>query len=547
MTRRFRSLFVPALAMLGMVAWTSPAWAILEEVEPLRVMSFNIRYANASDGVNRWDHRKSFLIQTIRDFDPDLLGTQETLALQRDQLAEALTDYGLLAAGRDDGRESGEMMALFYRKARFEKLDGGHFWLSETPETPGSTSWDSSLPRMVTWVKLRDLRAEPDAQPILYFNTHLDHRGPRARLESSRLIRARLAELGEGCRWIVTGDFNAGEGSDPYRALFDPVEGRRSPLVDSFRVIHPERGPEEGTFTGFRADSIRGDRIDWIACSRDWDIRTASIDRTQRDGRTPSDHAPVTAVLRAARPDGAASQSKTLRILCYNIHHGEGMDGEIDLLRIARVIRAADPDLVALQEVDDRTRRSLGIDQTAELARLTGLFGHFGKAIEYQGGGYGQAILSRVPFTVDPVIHTLPGEPEREQRIAVEARFRVDDLALSFVTTHLHHQEESLRARQAARLNELLANDDRPVILAGDLNAPVGSSTLDVFTRDWDRADAPNGGEGFTYPASQPTKRIDFVLSRPPGRFQVVETRVIDEPVASDHRPVLVILRPSGS
>src|SRR4051794_32745868 len=103
----------------------------------VRVMSFNIRYGTADDGDNSWGKRRAFLIETIKSFDPDLLGTQETLAEQRDDLAAGLKGYGVLAAGRDDGRGSGEMMAIFYRESRFEKLGGGHFWLSETPDEAG--------------------------------------------------------------------------------------------------------------------------------------------------------------------------------------------------------------------------------------------------------------------------------------------------------------------------------------------------------------------------------------------------------------------------
>jgi endonuclease/exonuclease/phosphatase family metal-dependent hydrolase len=262
----------------------------------VRVMSFNIRYGSADDGPNAWPHRKDFLLETIRAFGPDLLGTQETLAGQRDDLAAALTDYGLLAAGRDDGREAGEMMALFYRKARFEKLDGGHFWLSETPDTPGSKSWDSSLPRMVTWVKLRD-RTDPDGPPVFFFNTHFDHRGPEARRQSAKLIRQKIVSLAAGGRVVLTGDFNSAEGSDPYNLLFGPGAPA---LRDAYRVAHPERAPGEGTFTNFRAGSTRGGRIDWIGVSPGWEVREASIDRTARNGRTPSDHYPVTAILRPA-------------------------------------------------------------------------------------------------------------------------------------------------------------------------------------------------------------------------------------------------------
>lgn len=262
----------------------------------VRVMSFNIRYATANDGANAWDNRKAFLVETVRAFGPDLLGTQETLAVQRDFLAEKLDGYEVLAAGRDDGREKGEMMALFYRKARFEKLDGGHFWLSETPDTVGSKSWDSSLPRMVTWVKLRDLQT-PDAPPVAFFNTHFDHRGPQARLESARLIRRKIDEIGKGCRIILTGDFNSPEGGEPYKALFTSTEGS-APLIDTYRAAHPKTEDGEGTFPNYKAGNRSGARIDWIGCSAGWKVIEAAIDRTEKDGRTPSDHYPITAILR---------------------------------------------------------------------------------------------------------------------------------------------------------------------------------------------------------------------------------------------------------
>src|SRR4051812_5923933 len=129
------------LALLALSLATLAPDAEPSRNHDVRVMSYNIRYANAADGENIWDKRKDFLAETIRAFDPDLLGTQETLARQRDDLAARLDGYGVLAAGRDDGREAGGMMAIFYRKARFEKLDARHFWLSETPDRAGSKSW----------------------------------------------------------------------------------------------------------------------------------------------------------------------------------------------------------------------------------------------------------------------------------------------------------------------------------------------------------------------------------------------------------------------
>jgi endonuclease/exonuclease/phosphatase family metal-dependent hydrolase len=282
-------LFLLCLWSLVSIQAEEPATAV-------RVMTFNIRYGTAKDGENHWDRRKDFLIDTIKAFDPDLLGTQETLGFQRDYLAKQMPDYDVLGVGRDDGGESGEMMALYYKRERFEKLDGGHFWLSETPDKTGSKSWDSSLPRMVTWVKLSD-KKNKTAAPFLFFNTHFDHLGSEARLESARLLRRQLEKIGQGQSLVVTGDFNAGELSSPYKALFDTVDDQKSPVVDAYRLVHTQREPGEGTFSRFLPTPSDGLRIDWIGVSRDWHVLEIGIDRTSRDGRTASDHFAVKAVI----------------------------------------------------------------------------------------------------------------------------------------------------------------------------------------------------------------------------------------------------------
>ncbi len=261
----------------------------------IKVMSFNIRFGTAKDGENHWDKRKEFLAETVKTFGPDLLGTQETIGFQRDYLAEKLTGYEAFGVGRDEGKEKGEMMAVFWRKDRFEKTDGGHFWLSETPKVAGSKSWDSSLPRMATWVKLKDKKA--DGKQVLWVNTHFDHIGKVSRVEAAKLMRSQIAALGEGCSIVVTGDFNCDEGSEPYKALFAPIGKDESPLIDSYRVAHPKRKEHEGTATAFKAGPSKGSRIDWIGLSRDWKVISAEIDHTSRDGRTPSDHFPITAVI----------------------------------------------------------------------------------------------------------------------------------------------------------------------------------------------------------------------------------------------------------
>lgn len=262
----------------------------------LKVMSYNIRYGTAKDGENHWDKRREFLVETIKTLNPDLLGTQETLGFQRDFLAAALPTHEVLAAGREDGKEKGETTAILWRKDRFQKVDGGHFWLSETPAQPGSMGWDTSLPRMATWVRLKEKTNE--GKLVLWVNTHFDHKGPVARLESAKLIRERLTELGKDCSLIVTGDFNAGEGSAPYEALLGFRENDQVHVVDSLRVAHPTPQENEGTTTPFEAAPNKGARIDWIAVSRDWKVISATIEHPDREGRTPSDHFPVTAILR---------------------------------------------------------------------------------------------------------------------------------------------------------------------------------------------------------------------------------------------------------
>lgn len=283
------------IAMTGMIAAAEPA--------AVKVMSFNVRYGTANDGENHWDRRKEFLVETVRAFGPDLLGTQETLGFQKDFLADRLAGYRAIGVGRDDGGPKGEMTAVLYREARWELLEHGHFWLSETPDVAGSKSWDTSLTRMATWLKLRDRQGPGDAI-VWFFNTHYDHRGAQARTESSRLLRRKIGELAGTSPAIVTGDFNADEGSDPYVALFGPATGGIE-LRDTLRVKRPDKGANEGTFSGFRAEQQSGARIDWIGCTSQWEVLEAGIDRTAREGRTPSDHFPVTAVLRL-KPKGNA-------------------------------------------------------------------------------------------------------------------------------------------------------------------------------------------------------------------------------------------------
>ncbi|MCX8035886.1 MAG: endonuclease/exonuclease/phosphatase family protein [Candidatus Sumerlaeia bacterium] len=246
---------------------------------------------------------------------------------------------------------------------------------------------------------------------------------------------------------------------------------------------------------------------------------------------------------------GEENKPARLVVLSYNIHHGEGMDRRIDLPRIAAVIRSVAPDLAAIQEVDRKTQRSGGTDHAETLARLVGMKMVFGRTIDYQGGQYGNMILSR-PKIRTSANHPLPFTEGREPRAVLRAEVQwpegkaaaLEPNGVIFYATHLDHTPDSTDRLAAAAVIERLtkADGNRPALLAGDLNSTPGSPTLKVLTKLW--AVAETGRPLFTTPVSRPQRQIDFILYRPKSRWRVVEARVLDEAVASDHRPILAVL-----
>ena len=234
----------------------------------------------------------------------------------------------------------------------------------------------------------------------------------------------------------------------------------------------------------------------------------------------------------------------TLRVLTYNIHHGEGTDGLFDLVRIADVVKRAQPDLVALQEVDQGTERASAVNQLAELERLTGMFGKFGRAMEYLGGDYGVAVLSRWPIE-SARNRALPGAPDREPRTALTVRVKAGDAGpwVQFTSTHFDQgRDEQNRLAQAASLNDLEIDADQPAILAGDFNSRPDTEVIKTLDARW-----MNAFQADPSPASDGRpRRGDYVLFRPVDRWRVIATSVIDERIASDHRPVLAVLEWTG-
>jgi endonuclease/exonuclease/phosphatase family metal-dependent hydrolase len=242
-------------------------------------MTLNVRMVTAVDGVNRWPNRARLCARAIRDQAPDLIGFQEMQADHLELLDPVLGGYDRHLGLDASSPVKPEHQAVFWSSERFELLDAGGFYLSESPDR-WSTGWDAACPRVATWVRLRVLEG---GRELIFCNTHLDREGRRARLEGAALIMRRIAR---GPAEILVGDFNARPGSPPHRLLAD--QG----FVDVYR------GPEQGTFHGFQGETgRRGRRIDWILVRGAVAADSCQIVQDAEPPLYPSDHYPLVADL----------------------------------------------------------------------------------------------------------------------------------------------------------------------------------------------------------------------------------------------------------
>jgi endonuclease/exonuclease/phosphatase family metal-dependent hydrolase len=293
----FRSAHHARLALAGLLTAVLSACAITPAAlsnetigaASLRVMSFNIRYGTAADGANEWTRRRHLTFDVIRDHAPHVLGIQEALRFQLDEIRAELPAYGSVGVGRDDGIERGEYSAILYDNTRIEVLDSGTFWLSDSPGVPGSMSWGNRITRIVTWARFRD---RSDSGTFYVFNTHWDHESQPSRERSAALLLDRIRARASPDPVIVTGDFNAGEDNAAFGALLADETVR---LYDTFRAIHPD-ARETGTFNAFRGDRS-GPKIDAVLASPGFRTLAAGIVLSSENGVYPSDHYPVTATL----------------------------------------------------------------------------------------------------------------------------------------------------------------------------------------------------------------------------------------------------------
>lgn len=234
-------------------------------------------------------------------------------------------------------------------------------------------------------------------------------------------------------------------------------------------------------------------------------------------------------------------QNLSLRILSYNIHHAEGVDGKLDVPRIAQVILSVDPDLVALQEVDKNTIRTGKVNQDIELSRLTEMNSVFGSNITFQGGQYGNAILSKFPIIKNKNF-LLPNVDSGEQRGLLQSQIQISNKEnVLFFSTHLdHRRSDTERLASAKAINQIIGLDNKsPAILAGDFNDVPDSPTLKELGKVWLRT---NKKILRTIPASKPSRQIDYIFVQPKERWKIIESQILDEDIASDHRAIFSII-----
>ena len=255
----------------------------------IRLLSFNVRQDVESDGGNRWENRRDKVVDVFRTWAPDIMGLQEPYRHQLDYILSAFPDYACIGVGRDDGREAGEFSPILFNKTRFAALEGGTFWLSETPDQAGSISWGCRHPRICTWARLSDRQTY---QAFYVYNTHLDNESLEAREKGMALIVGEIRNRrAPQAPVILSGDFNA----PPHEQMIIALCSKNSPApIDAFASLSPA-DPARGTYHGFTGKPLEA-RIDYIFVSPEWKVTDCRI-LAEPGPAYSSDHFPIAAVL----------------------------------------------------------------------------------------------------------------------------------------------------------------------------------------------------------------------------------------------------------
>ena len=283
-----KKIYLMLLPFLAAACSQGGQQAATQTDEPVNVMTFNVRYDNPDDSLNNWNYRKDRVANAIRFYDADIVGTQEVLHNQMEDLRQRLPGYESIGVGREDGKEAGEYSALWYRADRFTAKESGWFWLSETPEVAGSKGWDGACERIATWAKLQD---KLTGKELFVMNTHLDHVGVAARREGVKLVLDKIQELGGDLPVILTGDFNAEPESDVIKQVTDTADPEH--LTDARTVADLVYGPN-WTFHDFGSIPYEHrERIDYIFVKNGLEVLKYGILAETEGDAYLSDHAPV--------------------------------------------------------------------------------------------------------------------------------------------------------------------------------------------------------------------------------------------------------------
>lgn len=268
-----------------LLAFATICFSCTDQPVELNIMTFNVRYDNPEDSLNNWRYRKDVASEIIKIYDIDILGAQEVLVNQKNDLENRLPQYNVVGVGREDGKEKGEYSAVFYKQDRFSEVESGYFWLSETPEVAGSKGWDGACERIATWVILKE---KASGKKLLFMNTHLDHVGKEARREGVTLLVNRAKELGKDLPVIITGDFNASPESDVIKHVTE------SGMFHDSKLVAKNIISESGTFHGFgRIPIERRGVIDYVFVTDAMDVVSYEVLPEKKNDVYISDHAPV--------------------------------------------------------------------------------------------------------------------------------------------------------------------------------------------------------------------------------------------------------------
>ncbi len=347
---------------------------------------------------------------------------------------------------------------------------------------------------------------------------------------------------------IIAGDFNSMSHSD-YTLVHADQFGleinwktsqvlARSGFRDAYREVHPDVDRQRDRTWTPRFKDQQQDRIDFIYYKSQRLRASEATVIDQHPEKFPSDHAAVLATLQFHNPP--PRESSIRHVVSYNIKHGRGMDGEVNLARTAAVLEDLSPDIVGLQEVDQWADRSGRQNTMARLSEHLAMHPAFGSFMDFQGGKYGLGILSKHPILSARAIR-LPTGNEPRVALAVEVHLP-DGSLLMVVNVHFDWvSDDAFRFAQAQAVRDFLDQTSMPFILLGDFNDTPDSRTVGLFSQRERNATKPQQ-DPFTFSSTEPRMEIDYIFAAPKGAWQVNRTQVVDEPVASDHRPVFAEL-----